>query len=402
MNTHHGQATGLTPAGRFGDTPRDVNLDAAAGSRALAACLERADAFARRCRAQLGGPYHESRLAGRALARSRHRLARFLNLPDGGQLYAAGSVTALLERLSGALAPALRAGDSIVVTTADHEANITPWLRLAERGVHIRWWRPAHPDGPLEADALDGLLGRNTRLLCLTHCSNVTGAVMPLARIVERAHRAGVAVCADGTAYAPHFAVDLASLGVDFYVLSLFKCFGPQLALLATSAAPRVAPGAGGSAHLAAGAFEYASLYAAAAVPDHVATLAAGPGARASFGSRAAVAAGYRAIARHEKALLAALAPVLERHGLRVVGPALDGSAPRAPIVAVSGRGADRLAPALAGQGIGVRYGRFRADRLVQALGHDGLLRISLAHYHGRDDIDRLDRALGRVRPRAD
>lgn len=391
---HHGQPAGLAPPGRFGDAPRGVNLDAAAGSRILSPCLQRAEAFARRCRAQLGGPYHESRLGERALARSRQRLARFLNLPEGGRLYAAGSVTTLLERLSYALAPSLQAGDTVVVTAADHEANIAPWLRLAERGIRIRWWHPAHPNGPLAPDELDGLLAGGTRLLCLTHCSNVTGAITPLAQIVEHAHRAGVAVCADGTAYAPHRSVDLASLDVDFYVLSLFKCFGPQIALLARSASPGVRPGKQGDRHLADAACEYASLYAAAAVPDHVAAL--GADARAPR-SRAAIEAGYRAIARHEAELLAALAPVLQRHGLRPVGPPLEDGERRVPIVAVTGRRIERLAPTLARHGIGVRYGHFRAPRLLQALGHDGLLRISLAHYHGRDDIHRLDRALGHI-----
>ncbi|HYW02539.1 MAG TPA: aminotransferase class V-fold PLP-dependent enzyme [Gammaproteobacteria bacterium] len=400
MSTHQTQTAGLAPPGRFGDAPRGVNLDAAAGSRVLAACLQRADAFARRCRAQLGGPYHESRLAGRALARSRRRLARFLNLPDGGQLHAAGSVTAALERLSRALAPAFRPGDTVVVTAADHEANITPWLRLAERGVNIRWWRPALPGGRLEPDELDGLLAPGTRLLCLTHCSNVTGAITPLAHIVERAHRAGVAVCADGTAYAPHRSVDLASLGVDFYALSLFKCFGPQLALLAAAPGAGIPPGRKDGAGLDDGAFAYASLYAATAVPDHVAALAGESPASASPGYRAAIEAGYRAIAKHETDLLAGLAPVLARHGLRPVGPPLDRNEQRVPIVAVTGPHIERLAPALARHGIGVRYGRFRATRLLQALGHDGLLRISLAHYHGRDDIERLDRALARVRLR--
>lgn len=391
---HHGVGLPERVRERFGDSGRSLSLDSAAGSRVLEASLQRAAAFARRGRAQLGGPYHQSRLAARALERSWRRLAELVNLPDGGCLYAGTSVTGLLQSLASALAGRLSAGDEIVVTCVDHDANIEPWLGLADAGVRVRWWRPARPEAPLDPAELDPLLGPRTRLVCVTHCSNVTGAVSPLPEIVRRAHRADVAVCADGTAYAPHRAVDLAALQVDFYVLSLFKCFGPQLALLALAPRPCLDPGPAARALLARHGYDYAALYAASAVADHLATLAPGGASPATASRRGAIEVGYAAIARHETGLLGELDDVLHDSGLQSVGPGLTDSIDRVPIVACTGPGAAVLAPALAHRGIGVRYGDFRAPRLLRALGHVGLLRISLAHYHDAADLRRLGRAL--------
>ena len=134
------------------------------------------------------------------------------------------------------LAQALRSlfqpGDEIIVTNQDHEANGGAWRRLEEFGLTIREWTIDRDSGELDLAVLDGLLNERTRLVCFPHVSNIVGTVNPVAEIAAKVHAAGAMVCVDGVAYAAHHLIDVKAWDVDFYLFSLYKLYGPHIALL--------------------------------------------------------------------------------------------------------------------------------------------------------------------------
>ena len=118
------------------------------------------------------------------------------------------------------------------MTNTDHEANIGPWLKHEARGVIIRFWNCNPETLELDLDDLRGLMSERTKLVCVTHASNIFGTINPIAEISEIAHEGGAQVCVDGVAYAPHRAVDVQALGADYYVFSAYKVFGPHFAVM--------------------------------------------------------------------------------------------------------------------------------------------------------------------------
>ena len=181
---------------------------------------------------QLGASYPRSEEAG-ALVRAGNAAAASLVGSEPGEIVLTGSTTMSAYILSRGLGPSWREGDNIVVTDLDHEANIGAWRREAEaRGVEVREWRHDTRSRALEPESLTALLDERTRLVSFTHCPNVTGSIHDAAAIVARCRDAGALVCVDGVAYAPHRCVDVKALDADFYLVSLYKVFGPHQGLM--------------------------------------------------------------------------------------------------------------------------------------------------------------------------
>ncbi len=377
-------------------------LDNAGGSVPLAAVAERISEYLWRWPVQLGASYALSAEAGQRQAEARRALAGMFAIAGGappapGQVAIGASTTSLLSRLARALAPGLAPGDEIIVTDADHEANIGPWLRLQAHGVVIRWWRLRPDSMQLELEDLDALLSSRTRLICCTHASNLLGSVQDLAQVVARARACGARTCIDGVAYAPHRGLAVGDWGVDWYAFSLYKVFGPHCALLCTSPdsaellanlnhewmAPTDAAG-----RLEPGAFPYELAWGAAAVPEYLADL----------GTRHGGAA-FDAVAAHERTLTSRLLDWLAtRPGVRVIGATRVGAARLPTVSFVSTRRAPAAIVAYGDRaGVGIRHGHFYAPRLVEALGLErasGVVRVSLAHYNTLDEVERLIAAL--------
>ena len=147
------------------------------------------------------------------------------------------STTGLLRTLTNSLRPNLNADSEMIVSVLCHEAGVTAWVALAKSlGISIRWWTPAggmgnNRDPKLTVDTLRPLLSSKTSLVCCGHVSNITGTIEPIKEIAELVHTIpGALISVDGVAWAPHRPIDVKELGVDFYVFSWYKVFGPHIA----------------------------------------------------------------------------------------------------------------------------------------------------------------------------
>ena len=379
-----------------------VLMDNAGGSAPLGTAVDRIAEYLRHWPVQLGASYVPSAEAGELQAEARAALAGLFAsgggpVPSPAQVAIGASTTSLFSRLARSLAPTLATGDEIIVTDADHEANIGPWLRLQAQGVVIRWWRIRPDSMQLELDDLDALLTPRTRLLCCTHASNLLGSALDIQTIAARARAAGARCCVDGVAYAPHRALAFADWGVDWYAFSLYKVFGPHCAVLCSSP-----EGAGmlanlnhewmqpadAAGRLEAGAYPYELAWGAAAVPDYLQEVGSRHGGNA-----------FAAIETHERALTARLLDWLAaRPGIRVVGAPTAGAGRLPTVSFVTSRATPRAVVAHTdGAQIGIRHGHFYAPRLVEALGLEratGVVRVSLAHYNTHAEVERLIAAL--------
>ncbi|KAL4929912.1 pyridoxal phosphate-dependent transferase [Aspergillus undulatus] len=163
-------------------------------------------------------------------------LASFMNAePD--EIAFGPSTTGLLRNLAASLLPNLNADSEIIVSVLCHEAGITAWVALAKAlGISIKWWVPAggmgnNTDPRLSLDTLRPLLSPKTRLVCCGHVSNITGTIENIKEVADLVHMVpGALISVDGVAWAPHRSIDVKELGVDFYVFSWYKVFGPHIA----------------------------------------------------------------------------------------------------------------------------------------------------------------------------
>ncbi len=376
----------------------EVLMDNAGGAQVPHEVIDRIAAYLTHHNVQHGATYARSAAAGAVLADARAALATLLGAPDPECVVIGPSITDLLDRLARSLLSRLSAGDEVIVSEADHEANIGPWVRLERHGIIVKTWRVRRGPVRLEPADLERLLGPRTRLVAVTHGSNILGSVMDITAIAERVHAHDALLCVDGVGTAAHRRTDVAGLGADFYAVSLYKVFGPHLAVL-WGKREALAPLAnvnhffiGDDAvpyKLQPGGVNYELAAGAAGLVEYLASL--GDGGT----TRERLASAFEAIAAHEHELTVRILDWLgARERVTVIGD--PGCGPdRLPIVSfsVDGVKASRIPPHLDDRGIGIRWGDFYARRLMDALdltAHDGIVRISLAHYNTHTEVDRL------------
>ena len=179
-------------------------------------------------------PYAEypmSKIAGENMDKATKLFAKMINAKNN-EILIGGSTSINLYVLSNALKTIINTDDEIIVTNQDHEANISPWRRLKDYGAKIVEWKFNTNDHELKISDLEKLINSRTKILAVTHCSNIVGSVNNLKKICEIAHNNNIIVIGDGVSYAPHGFPDVKELDVDFYTFSLYKTYGPHLALL--------------------------------------------------------------------------------------------------------------------------------------------------------------------------
>ena len=173
------------------------------------------------------GMHARARAATDAYNQARARVARFLHASSDEEVVFTYGTTSSINLLAHSFGRLLQPGDEILLSILEHHSNLVPWQRLAQRqGVVLRFL-PMTPEGRLDLDRLDSELTERCRLVALTHCSNVTGALTDVGRVVAAARAVGAKVMLDGAQRAPHGPLDLRNLDVDFYAFSGHKTYGP-------------------------------------------------------------------------------------------------------------------------------------------------------------------------------
>jgi len=346
------------------------------------------------------GVHFLSGAATDAYEAARETVRKFVNAASVDEIVFTKGGTEAINLVSyGFLAPRIQPGDEIVLTVMEHHSNIVPWHFLRERQGAVLRWVDVQGDGSLDIEALGSAITAKTRLVAVTHMSNVLGTVTPLKEIVARAHAKGVPVLADGCQGAVHEVVDVQALDIDFYALTGHKIYGPTGigALYAKKAHLKAMRPFNGGGEMIREVAQDRITYA-----DPPARFEAGtPPIIESVGLAAAMdyLNGFdrAAVAAHEHDLLKyARDAVRELNWVRVIGDAPGKGA----ILSFEAEGmhAHDLATILDREGVAVRAGHHCAQPLMERFGVVSTSRASFALYNTRADVDQLVAALHKAR----
>jgi cysteine desulfurase/selenocysteine lyase len=346
------------------------------------------------------GVHYLSAVATEHYEATRETVRQFLNAAHADEIVFTKGGTEAINLVSYSyLAPRIQSGDEIVLSVMEHHSNIVPWHFLRERQGAVLHWVDVNDDGSLDADAVDAAIGTKTKLVAITHMSNVLGTIAPLKEIVARAHAKGVPVLADGCQGAVHLPVDVRDLDVDFYAFTGHKLYGPTgIGVLygKRTLLKAMRPFNGGGEmirEVGRDAISYA---------DPPARFEAGtPPIIEAVGLAAAIdyvsALDRAAVAGHENDLLAyATEQVKELNWVRVIGEAKD----KGSILSFETEGmhAHDVATILDREGVAVRAGHHCAQPLMERFGVSSTTRASFALYNTRDEVDVFVAALKKAR----
>jgi cysteine desulfurase / selenocysteine lyase len=377
-----------------------VYLDSANTGQKPAAVIDTVDDFFRRHNANVSRAVHAlGTEATEAYEGARGKLAGFLKAHRDELVLCSGTTFAInLVAYSWAL-PRLKPGDAILLSRMEHHANIVPWQLVAERtGATIKV-AEIREDGTLDLDALHAAMTSEVKILGLTHVSNVLGTVNPVREICREARRRGIVTVIDGSQAAPHRALDIPSIGCDFYALTGHKMCGPTGTGALWARREHLAampPFLGGGEMIREVSFE------GTVFNDGPHRFEAGtPNIAGHIGLGAAVdyldAIGMDAIEAREAELLAHATEALRKiDGLRIIGTAPE----KAAVISflVQGAHAHDLATLLDLEGVAVRSGHHCAHPLLRFYGVPATCRASFAFYNTHEEIERFAAALTKVR----
>lgn len=359
-------------------------FDGPGGTQCPDEVIDAVASYLRESNANVGAPYETSRQTDELVALAHERAASFLRC-SAGEVAFGQSMTALNFLLTRAFARTLRAGDEVVVTALDHDANVSPWLELAhDLGVVVR---TAGLTDELELDYEDLVeqLSDRTRVVAFPVAANSVGTAPDVRRVIELAHGVGALAWADAVHYAPHGPIDVTAWDVDILICSPYKYFGPHMGLaygredLLESWRPyKVRPAADHPVghQFELGTLQHELLAGFVAAVDYVDSL------------------GWDAVQAHERALgerfLAGIPDDVELYGLRTM-------AGRVPTFCfnVPGHTPEEAARSLAERDLAVWHGNYYALETMRHLGlPDGAVRAGIVHYNTEDEVDRLLGAL--------
>ena len=356
-------------------------------------------------------PYAEypmSKIAGQNMDKAIKLFASLINAEED-EILIGGSTSINLYVLSNALKKYIKPGDEIIVTNQDHEANISPWRRLKNDGAIIKEWKFNLNTHELEIEDLQKLITNKTKILAVTHCSNIVGSVNNLKVISEIAHRNNIIVVGDGVSYAPHGFPNVKELDVDFYTFSLYKTYGPHLALLYGKKEilrnlPNqnheflegkypytINPGGPNHEELVSiiGIYEYLENvynhhFDDKFTPEKISRI-------------------NQLISKHEEDLgIPILEYISNRTDLKLIGKNKIKNKNRAPTISFVSKNktSKSISEQLVKNGIATRNDNFYAWRCLNHLGidtNDGVVRISIVHYNNNEDINNLLNSMDKI-----
>ena len=391
-------------------------LDGPGGTQVPQRVIDAVVRYYRDSNANADGAFTTSELSDAIADEAHAAVADLLGAASPDEIKFGYNMTTLTLHIGRSIGATLQPGDEIVVTTLDHEANVSTWEAMArDRGLTVRKVDIRLDDVTLDLEDLESKLGPRTRLVAVGYASNAVGTVNPVAEIVARAHEVGALTYVDAVAFAPHGSIDVQALDTDFLVCSAYKWFGPHLGALYGKAevldrlpAFKVRP-----AHdrFETGTASFESIAGTLAATDYLRDVGRSygdvtyaPGAEGASERRRELVAGMVAIADYERVLvtrlIAGLASIegITIHG--IVDPARFAS--RVPTVSVSidGVAPRTAAESLASDGIYAWDGDFYATGLIERLGKaeaGGVLRLGLVHYNTAAEVDRTLASLERI-----
>ncbi|MDR6100889.1 cysteine desulfurase family protein (TIGR01976 family) [Agrobacterium larrymoorei] len=385
-------------------------FDNAGGSQILQGAIDHINSFLIERNVQIGGSYEVSQKAAEALYEARTAAMHLVNAKRPEEIIFGNSTTALLQNLARAMQSQLSPGDEIIVTVSDHESNIGPWDRLKSAGIIIKFWPLNKETLTLDLADLQPLMSERTRLVCVTHVSNILGSINPVREIADFVHAHDARLCVDAVAYAPHRLVDVQEFDADYYVFSLYKTYGPHYALMYGKYdylleldtlyhyfyGKDKVPG-----KLEPGNPNYELAFSTCGIVDYLTKLGEQAGDTGSVRSRITTA--FSAITAQEDALTERLLSYLRsRNDCQIVGQSHNGHSSRVPTIAFrfDGRDAAEICRAMDEHKIAMRFGDFHSRRLAEYLGltdHGGMLRVSMVHYNTLEEVDRFTQALDQI-----
>jgi cysteine desulfurase family protein (TIGR01976 family) len=378
-------------------------LDGPGGTQVPQRVIDAISNYLRTNNANTCGAYQTSRNTDQVLVSARLAMADFLGC-DADEVVFGPNMTTLSFAISRAIGRGLGPGDEILLTHLDHDANISPWRALEERGVKVQFAEIREENCTLDLDNLAAKINSKTRLVAVGYASNAVGTISDVKRVIRLAHEVGALAYIDAVHYAPHGPIDVRDLDCDFLVCSTYKFFGPHMGVLY-----------GKRGHLARftpyklrantdavpqrwewGTLNHECIAGITACVDYIADLGgATTGDRTS--RREMIQSAYQAIRAHERNLSEhMLRGLVEIPGLRLYGISdptrVDSRCPTFA-VRIHGQSPLGLASRLGDRGIFTWDGNYYAINLTERLGVEkdgGFLRIGFVHYNTVEEVDRV------------
>lgn len=376
-------------------------MDNAGGSQTVGHAMRAITDYLTHYDVQLGASYATSVSASTQLAQATDHIRTYLNAAHTEEVIVGPSSTALVRILSLCLSQDWLAGDEVIITDVDHEANRAAWLALQQQGVVIKTWHIRPDTLQLDSEDLLELMTERTRLVCFTQVSNILGSINPVKDWTRLIHEHGAQVCVDGVAYAPHRLIDVQDWDVDYYFFSTYKTFGPHQAVLyGKRALLEALPGFNhdfittSPYKFQPGNVNYELCYAMGAVVQYLCDLGAGQTEAAI--NRGHLQTAYAQIAAHEARLLEPLVGLLQQNpDVRIIGEPVSDPDRRVATLSFVHQHKDSksIVEAVDPHQIGIRFGDFYAVKLIDHLGlrdQQGVVRVSLAHYNTEGEVSYL------------
>ncbi|MBV9587390.1 MAG: cysteine desulfurase [Alphaproteobacteria bacterium] len=385
----------------FATHPELVFLDSGASAQKPRAVIDGIAEFYRSDYANVHrGVYSLSARSTDRFEEAREKVRAFLNAADEREIVFLRGATEAINLVAQSWGPAhLKSGDEILISDVEHHSNLVPWQVLCERASARLVVAPTDATGEFDLAAFEAVLSARTRMVAVTHISNVTGTLLPIARIAELAHAKGAKVLVDGCQATPRMPVDVQALGCDFYVFSGHKAYGPtgtgvlygRYNALETMPPWQTGGGMITSVEYTKTEFQDPPHRFEAGTPDIAG--AVGLGLALDF----IESIGREALAEHEQTLTGYAVDKLSRipdvqiarggqHQLSIVSFNIDGVHPH------------DVGTVLDQHNVAVRVGHHCAQPLMEKLGVAGTVRVSLGVYNDEADIDRLAKAVGACR----
>jgi len=383
-----------------------IFLDNPGGTQMAQQSLKRMTDYLTHTNANHEGAFKTSRESDAIVDASRAAVADFLNARRPEEIVFGQNMTSLTLHMSRSIARTLNAGDEIVVTRLDHDANISPWMLIAEdRGCTLKWVDFDPEDCTWSVDALKAQLTSKTKLVAVGYASNAVGTINPVADAVKAAHEVGALVYIDAVQYAPHGPIDVQTLDCDFLACSAYKFFGPHTGILYSKyelldklKAYKVRPAHNEPPHkFETGTQSFESIAAVHGALEYFQWLGRQTMGDGRWTRREELVAAMTAMKEYEKtlsrALIEGLSSIKGVHVWGVTEPTqLDRRVPTVSFT-LEGWAPRDVAAELDKHGIYVWDGNYYALAVMDRLGLEdkgGMVRVGAAHYNTLEEVNKL------------